>query len=58
MILGDIIIMLVVACAGLLGGRLLGLPPVVVVALIAVVVLAIPLAIGLLALRQRRWRGF
>jgi hypothetical protein len=36
----------------------LGLPPVVVVALIAVVVLAIPLAFGLLALRQRRWRGF
>ena len=35
----------------------LGLPPVVVVVLIAVVVLAIPSVIGVLAVRQRRKRG-
>ena len=35
----------------------LGLPAAVVVALIAIVVLAIPSAIGVLAVRQRRKRG-
>ncbi|MFP6626145.1 MAG: cation:proton antiporter [Deltaproteobacteria bacterium] len=46
MIFGDIIIMLVVACAGLLGGRLLGLPP--VVSYLIVGVLAGPGGFGLL----------